>query len=103
MAEFVVKGLSIFLACKVSILPTPTRNRVNHPSDHLRTLCSLCGLPSGPRKYFETTTLVAIRDQAFGISTLFCSKTTWPFSLVIEAERCSHSISSYGSAPVRVK
>src|SRR5262245_31007349 len=68
-----------------------------------RTLCSLCGLPSGPRKYFETTTLVAIRDQAFGISTLFCSKTTLPFSLVIEAERCSHSISSYGATPTRVK
>src|SRR5262249_56336386 len=30
-------------------------------------------------------------------------KTTLPFSLVIEAERCSHSISSYGSIPARVK
>jgi hypothetical protein len=33
------------------------------------TLCSRCGLPSGPRKYFDTTTLVAIIDQALGIST----------------------------------
>ena len=39
---------------------------------------SRSGVPSVPRKYFETTTLVAICDQDFGISTSFCSKTMPP-------------------------
>src|SRR4026209_2598263 len=57
----------------------------------------------GLRKYFDTTTLVAMSDHALGISTLFCSKTTLPFSLVIDAERISQSISSHGLTPARVK
>ena len=56
-----------------------------------------------PRKYFETTMLVACCDQNFGISTSRCSKTTFPFSLPMTADRISHSISSNGSIPSRVK
>src|SRR5262245_61225022 len=37
-----------------------------------RTLYSRCGVPSWPRKYFETTMLVACCDHAFGISTSRC-------------------------------
>ena len=47
--------------------------------------------------------LVACCDQNFGISTSRCSNTTFPFSLPITAERTSHSISSNGSIPSRVK
>ncbi len=43
--------------------------------------------------------LVACCDHDFGNSTSRCSKTTSPFSLVITAERSSHSISSNGSTP----
>ena len=69
-----------------------------------RTLCSRCGLP-GTVKYLETTTLVADQDEALGYLMLACSKTTLPFSLIMDAERCSHSISSYGLLPLshRVK
>src|SRR5437870_5424205 len=55
------------------------------------TLRSRSGAPSWPRKYFETTMLVACCDHDFGISTSRCSKTTSPFSLPITAERSSHS------------
>ena len=41
-------------------------------------------MPSGPRKYLETTTLVAVCDQAAGISTSFCSKTAVPVSSVMD-------------------
>jgi hypothetical protein len=34
------------------------------------------GVPMWPRTYLDTTTIVAICDQNFGISTSFCSKTT---------------------------
>src|SRR5262249_11417334 len=64
-----------------------------------RTLRSRCGVPSGPRKYLDTTTLVASCDQAFGISTSRCSKTTSPPSPWITAARVSHSTSSYGLTP----
>jgi hypothetical protein len=47
--------------------------------------------------------LVACCDQALGISTSRCSKTTWPFSLPMIAERISHSTSSKGSTPGKVK
>jgi len=60
-------------------------------------------VPSVPRKYFDATTLVAVCDQNFGISTSFCSKTISPFSLLMTAERISHSTSSNGSTPGRVK
>src|SRR5436190_2841850 len=63
------------------------------------TLCSRSGVPSCPRKYFETTMLVACCDQDFGISTSRCSKTTSPFSLPMIAARDSHSSSSNGSLP----
>src|SRR6516164_3373334 len=46
-----------------------------------RTLYSRSGVPICPRKYFETTMLVACCDHDAGISTSRCSKTTSPFSL----------------------
>ena len=67
------------------------------------TLRSRSGVPIVPRKYLETTMLVACCDQNLGISTSRCSKTTLPFSLPMTAERTSHSISSNGSIPSRVK
>ena len=67
------------------------------------TLRSRSGVPIWPRKYFDTTMLVACCDQARGISTSRCSKTTLPFSLPITAERISHSTSSKGSTPGSVK
>src|ERR1043165_5174881 len=60
------------------------------------TLRSRSGVPIWPRKYLETTMLVACCDQDRGISTSRCSKTTLPFSLPITAERVSHSTSSNG-------
>ena len=63
------------------------------------TLRSRSGVPIWPRKYFETTMLVACCDQNFGISTSRCSNTTSPFSLPMTAERSSHSTSSNGSTP----
>ena len=54
-----------------------------------RTLTSRRGVPWGPRKYFETTTLVAICDQKAGTSQSRCSKTISPFSLLMLAVRCS--------------
>src|SRR5512144_3060348 len=68
-----------------------------------RTLRSRCGVPSGPRKYFDTTTFVASCDQPRGNSTSRCSKTVSPPSPWITAERISHSTSSYGCTPSRVK
>ena len=47
--------------------------------------------PTCPRKYFETTMLVACCDQGFGISTWRCSKTTCPF----------HCRSPHRAAPIR--
>ena len=68
-----------------------------------RTECSRSGEPTWPRKYFETTMLVACCDQLFGISTLRCSNTTLPRSLPMTASRSSHSTSSNGSTPAVVK
>src|SRR5207249_10090854 len=67
------------------------------------TLRSRSGVPSVPRKYLETTMLVACCDQNFGISTSRCSKTTSPRSFPITAARTSHSISSNGSTPASLK
>ncbi len=67
------------------------------------TLRSRSGVPICPRKYFDTTMLVACCDQNFGISTSRCSKTISPRSLPIAAARTSHSISSNGSTPASVK
>src|SRR5690349_8698725 len=52
---------------------------------------SRSGDPTCPRKYFETTMLVACCDQDLGISTPRCSNTTLPFSLPMMASRNSHS------------
>src|SRR5688572_7814221 len=68
-----------------------------------RTLRSRCGVPTGPRKYLDTTTLVASCDQKRGTSTSRCSNTTSPRSPWMTAERVSHSTSSYGSAPSTTK
>src|SRR5215471_14870562 len=46
---------------------------------------------------------VAVIDQLLGTSTFFCSKMTSPDSLVIAAVRYSHSTTSYGETPSRVK
>ena len=62
-----------------------------------RALDSRLGVPSGPRKYFETTTFVASCDQGCGMSTPRCSKTTSPFSPEMTASRFSHPTSSNGS------
>src|SRR5262245_11925679 len=51
------------------------------------TLCSRSVVPIWPRKYFETTMLVACCDHDLGISTSRCSNTTSPFSLPITAAR----------------
>src|ERR671913_2292494 len=59
---------------------------------------SRSGDPTCPRKYFETTMLVACCDHNFGISTWRCSKTICPFSLPMTASRKSHSTWSNGSA-----
>ncbi len=64
-----------------------------------RTLVSRSGVPRWPRKYFETTTLVAVWLQNRGTSTPFCSKTFSPFSLAITASRISHSTASKGFTP----
>src|SRR6185295_4272367 len=63
------------------------------------TLDSRSGVPTWPRKYLLTTTLVASWLHALGTSTSFCSKTVLPVSLEMAAVRSSHSISSYGWTP----
>src|SRR6185295_6295272 len=68
-----------------------------------RTLRSRSGVPIWPRKYLETTMLVACCDQNAGISTSRCSNTTSPFSEPMTADRRSHSTSSNGSTPGSVK
>src|ERR1700736_5640239 len=84
------------------LLAHPWIVRTTRPISCL-TLRSRSGVPITPRKYFETTTLVATCDQVVGISTSCCSKTTSPFSLVIDASRVSHWTSSKGATPGRVK
>src|SRR2546429_9973113 len=66
------------------------------------TLDSRSGVPTCPRKYLDTTTLVASWLQNLGTSTSFCSKTVLPVSEEMAAVRSSHSISSYGWIPARV-
>ena len=56
-----------------------------------------------PRKYLETTTLVAIWDQAAGISQLSWRNRISPLSLTMLAERSSHSMASKGWTPSVVK
>ena len=59
-----------------------------------RTLVSRSGVPTWPRKYLLTTTLVASWLQKLGTSTSFCSKTSLPDSLPMLAFRSSQVISS---------
>ena len=68
-----------------------------------RTERSRSGVPTMPRKYFCTTTLVAVWLQVLGTSTSFCSKTTLPFSPVMAAVRSSHSMLAKPSSPGVVK
>src|SRR6202011_3864655 len=84
------------------LLAHPWIVRTTRPINCL-TLRSRSGVPMTPRKYLETTTLVATCDQVVGISTSCCSKTTSPFSLVMAASRVSHCTSSNGATPGRVK
>ncbi len=67
-----------------------------------RTERSRSGVPSMPRKYFWTTTLVAVWLQLLGTSTSRCSKTILPFSPVMAAVRSSHSIPANPSFSGRV-
>src|SRR5262245_6787436 len=61
-------------------------------------------LPSEERrKYFDTTTLVAIIDHDTGTSTSGCSKITSPFSFEMDALRFSHLTWSKGWTPGFVK
>src|SRR5437016_4403561 len=83
------------------LLAHPWMVRTTRPISCL-TLRSRSGVPSTPRKYFETTTFVATCDQVVGISTSCCSKTTSPFSLVMLASRVSHWTSSNGATARRV-
>ena len=68
-----------------------------------RTERSRSGVPTMPRKYFWTTTLVAICDQLVGTSTSFCSKKPLPSSPVMAAVRSSHSTPAKPSSPAAVK
>jgi hypothetical protein len=43
-----------------------------------RRLCSRCGAPTAPRKYFVVTMFAAFTDQKSGNSTPRCSKLTEP-------------------------
>src|SRR5438034_8316040 len=69
-----------------------------------RTELSRCGVPSGPLKYFWATMLVAFCDQYLGNSTPRCSKALPPsLKFGMTASRVSHSTSSNGCTPSRVK
>ena len=67
-----------------------------------RALDSRSGVPNWPRKYFDTTTFVAVCDHAFGTSTPCCSNTVSPFSFAMTASRTSHSTRSKGWTPASV-
>ncbi len=68
-----------------------------------RTERSRSGVPTVPRKYFCTTTLVAVWLQLLGTSTSCCSKTILPLSPVIAAVRSSQATFAKPSSPVAVK
>jgi hypothetical protein len=68
-----------------------------------RTLDSRSGEPSNPRKYFEATIFVAVWLQVVGTSMPCCSKTGWPRSSLMTAERVSQLSSSKGFRPDFVK
>ena len=68
-----------------------------------RTERSRSGVPTVPRKYFCTTTFVAVWLQLLGTSTSRCSNTILPFSPVMAAVRSSHSTPAKPSSPGVVK
>ena len=68
-----------------------------------RTERSRSGVPTVPRKYFWTTTFVAVWLQLLGTSTSRCSNTLLPFSPVMAAVRSSHSTPAKPSSPGAVK
>ena len=80
--QVVAERLQVLVAREVLLFAAPTSVIVSttRPISCL-TLRSRSGVPIWPRKYFETTMLVACCDQDFGISTSRCSKTTSPRSL----------------------
>src|SRR6266545_2817427 len=65
-----------------------------------RTECSRWGVPSGPRKYFWATMLVAFCDQVLGNSRSRCSKAVVPSrQLVMTASRVLATIVDLLAAP----
>src|SRR5215813_3632718 len=68
-----------------------------------RTPVSRCGVLSVPCRYLLATILMAVMDQSLGDSTSFCSKIVLPLASVMLAVRSSHSTSSQGETPARVK
>jgi hypothetical protein len=77
---------------EVFLFARPFGDRVDDAADELLDRAFALGDPTWPRKYFETTMLVACCDQDFGISTPRCSKTTVPFSLPMIASRVPSTI-----------
>ena len=103
VGQFGLEGVALGVAGEVARWRSPQVGWYDHAADKLAHAGLALGLPSGPRKYFETTTLVAVCDQASGNSTSRCSKTTRPSSPEITAARKSQSTSAIGSTPGRVK
>ena len=78
----------ISASCLLAKYPSPSPQVVmvrTTRSSTSRTERSRRGESSGPRKYFEATTLVANCDHVSGNSTSRCSNTARPFSPVIKA------------------
>ena len=98
VGQLVGEGLGVGRRSRSSPASRPSRGSCARRGRSAAGRCvSRSGLPSGPRKYFDTTTLVASCDHAVGISTSCCSKTTSPFSPWMTALRRSHSTASNGS------
>src|SRR5208337_3192057 len=95
--ELGVESFARVGACEVGLLLAPSGDGIDDAGDELADAGLAPGRSERPRKYFETTTLVAVCDHARGTSTSFCSKTTRPSSPVITAVRRSHSSSDIGS------
>ena len=85
--QLVAERLKVGVTREIPVLPRPFRNRRDDPADELLDGYSRSGVPSWPRKYFDTTMLVACCDQNRGISTSRCSNTTWPRSFPMTAWR----------------
>ena len=103
VGELVREGLLVGGRREVAGVAPHSRIRPTTRPISCCTLVSRVGVPMWPRKYLETTTLVASCDQDRGISQSICSKTVSPFSLLMRAVRSSHSTVANGSSPLRVK